>query len=455
MFLKFCLLRVRTNIGVCQLAIIFCTLIYITGCSTQTEHRQAGLWDNPDNRNYELAFLEFTERGNLFHRDRLIKLVDNVSQRSNTLVLVFIHGWKHNASENDSNVQDFRKLLNNLSKVNAFGRKKVLGIYLGWPGLSISTPLLQEGSFWARKSVAQEVGKGGVTEALLRLERSSRRSKQNENLFLVMGHSFGGAIVLSALNEVLLERLVNSTPNEGCYQATWPEDTCNVSRYPCVRTEAFGHGVILLNPAIEANQILQLKELVAEHCYPKNQDKLLHVISTQADKPTHHYFPLGQRIAMAWWGEEENLDRVYRNESIPISEITLDRTTVGNIDQFWTGRLMHQNGSWRYCSFALDNFKNCPESLVKTPKYIVPARTFEPISFIYTQEDFMKGHNDVFNPRVAAYIGAVAMEALSRRDGAAPDAAAKEGLKDCVGSYYSFGKCFDAFNSMFSDSFVE
>ena len=32
----------------------------------------------------------------------------------------------------------------------------------------------------------------------------------------------------------------------------------------CVQTRSFGHGVVLLNPAIEANEALQLKELVAE-----------------------------------------------------------------------------------------------------------------------------------------------------------------------------------------------
>ena len=69
--------------------------------------------------------------------------------------------------------------------------------------------------------------------------------------------------------------------------------TVATTSHSSVKTEPFGHGVVLLNPAIEANQVLQLKELVAERCYANDQPKLLHVISTSADYTTHNLFPLG------------------------------------------------------------------------------------------------------------------------------------------------------------------
>ena len=35
-------------------------------------------------------------------------------------------------------------------------------------------------------------------------------TRPNRNLYLVTGHSFGGAVVLSALNEIFLERVADS-----------------------------------------------------------------------------------------------------------------------------------------------------------------------------------------------------------------------------------------------------
>lgn len=84
--------------------------------------------------------------------------------------------------------------------------------------------------------------KGGVTELLLRLEHEvidDNPEHANRNLYFVTGHSFGGAILLSALNEILLDLVVEATADDAC-----------------VESRSFGHGVVLLNPAIEANEVL-------------------------------------------------------------------------------------------------------------------------------------------------------------------------------------------------------
>jgi hypothetical protein len=109
-----------------------------------------------------------------------------------------------------------------------------------------------EVTYWERKATAEQVAKGGITELLLRLEREvidEQPGRANRNLYLVTGHSFGGAVVLSALNEIFLERVAAATAKN-------PDDAR-------VLTRPFGHGVVLLNPAIEANEVFQLKELVA------------------------------------------------------------------------------------------------------------------------------------------------------------------------------------------------
>ena len=126
-------------------------------------------------------------------------------------VVVFVHGWRHNArsrsAEIDQNVHCFKQLLASLARrpgaalrddvaseicfENQFGQprerplaaetvgakglgvlhaQRVIGIYVGWRGLTADAGGAEVLSYWDRKAVAGQVGPGGVTELLLRLE---------------------------------------------------------------------------------------------------------------------------------------------------------------------------------------------------------------------------------------------------------------------------------------------
>jgi len=167
---------------------------------------------------YDLGFIEFTERGNLYDResvDDVLRLVQEQAQRDRgAAVFVFVHGWKHNAKHNDSNVVQFREFLSRAAENEVVGKRKVIGIYLGWRGAFTNVPVLKEATYWARKSVAQEVGAGGATEIFAKLHQIlvaqpynqnasevaqlTTQPAQYKNSFVVIGHSFGGGIVLSA-----------------------------------------------------------------------------------------------------------------------------------------------------------------------------------------------------------------------------------------------------------------
>ena len=141
---------------------------------------------------YDLAFIEFTDRGNLFSRTRYAHVLERIKKAADAdpgaAVIVFVHGWKNNASFDDANVKSFRQMLKILSDNGlTFGRRPI-GIYVGWRGLSVDMAGVKELTYWERKAVAQEVGKGGVTEVLLRLRQVTAA---NRNLYVVVGHSFG------------------------------------------------------------------------------------------------------------------------------------------------------------------------------------------------------------------------------------------------------------------------
>lgn len=113
--------------------------------------------------------MEFTERGNVFDRKRMKRVLDHVGKQARydpetpeqgVMTVVFVHGWKHNAHADDENVKNFRKLLESASGKS--GPRRVIGVYIGWRGLSIDWGFLANVSYWDKKAMAQQVAKGGV-----------------------------------------------------------------------------------------------------------------------------------------------------------------------------------------------------------------------------------------------------------------------------------------------------
>jgi hypothetical protein len=358
---------------------------------------------------YDLAFVEFTERGNVFSRERMNQVLDLVGKRARydpeqpdrgVLTVVFVHGWKHNASAEDENVASFRKLLPKVAKMTP--TRRVIGVYVGWRGLSIDWgDLLTNISYWERKAAAEQAAKGGVTELLLRLEREvidyDDPGPPNRNLYFVTGHSFGGAVVLAALSEILLERVVSGIPTED-------DDRCVVTR-------SFGHGVVLLNPAIEANEVLQLKELVAETCFGPRQIRLMHVISSDADVATNQFFRIGQQLGVNPTWKQTELYREFDGKRLLFQETDLDTITVGSFKSFQTGQLDRSEtdpSGWIYRSCVAERF-DCLEEADR--KQHIPVEHNEPLAFIQTDVNFIADHNDVFNDNVTAYLAAIIAEA--------------------------------------------
>jgi len=287
------------------------------------------------NGTFDLGFVEFSERGNYFDEKQKKLILDKIKEYSSSpnnngvTVIVFVHGWKHNASADDENVKSFRRALKVISQKSS-DKRKIFGVYVGWRGLSFHGLQMENATFWDRKAVAQEVGKGGVTDLLLELERIDKQN--SKNILTVVGHSFGGAIVLSALDEVLLERLIHK------------------KNHPNEKLKYFGDVVVLINPAIEANQAFQLQEVAREIDFnQKNKNglkdprKILHVISSEGDLATKYAYREGQFEGTVLTWNQEIIYRNYKGKQYDIDEYNLDLTTVGNFKPFHTANLIENN----------------------------------------------------------------------------------------------------------------
>lgn len=119
-----------------------------------------------NNRNEEflLGFVEFNDQGLLFDRKQMNAVVSELKREAvqrDLLIVVFMHGWKHNARHQDSNrpedenITTFRQVLSELSKAEAriseitgTPPRGIAGVYLGWRGASITAPLLKELTIW-------------------------------------------------------------------------------------------------------------------------------------------------------------------------------------------------------------------------------------------------------------------------------------------------------------------
>ena len=92
------------------------------------------------------------------------------------ILVAFVHGWQNNADpDRQNNTQEFKAMLANLAEEERAKHqqdaRKIVGVYIGWPGLSADVQPFQDASFYSRKNTGDRVGYyGGVTEVLSRLE---------------------------------------------------------------------------------------------------------------------------------------------------------------------------------------------------------------------------------------------------------------------------------------------
>jgi hypothetical protein len=242
---------------------------------------------------YELAIVEFDDQGRCYDRgqmdavaERLEALApDNVTTGEDVILVTFVHGWQHNARSDDDNLTAFRALLTKTveyeTSTTAPGAKPrpVLGLFVGWRGLSDYGlgDVVADATFWGRQAAGQRVAIGSVRELFGRLRhyRNRQQNRGGNPLLVIVGHSFGGMIVFSALAQSLIQA------------ASAPVG---------MMTPEFADLVLLVNPAIEGARYIPIYDLVTSAAFKARTTKQLPVfVCAQAnnDQPVGLVFPLG------------------------------------------------------------------------------------------------------------------------------------------------------------------
>jgi hypothetical protein len=242
---------------------------------------------------YDLAFIELDDQGELWSPQQVVRATDLVASAGaagpGVIQLVFIHGWQHNAAPGDQNVAGLEGMLEQIVRVERLRSgaeaRRVVGVYVGWRGKTSPFRLLRMLSFYSRFRAAKRVASTAATETFFRLLLAGRTNPANTTV--VVGHSFGGLILESALAQAMIGAL-GAAVTSGTQQVDFPADL-----------------VLLLNPASQAIEAKQLVDIFERYHVKFYRDDdagntyevpLVVSLTSSADVATRVLFPLGMRL---------------------------------------------------------------------------------------------------------------------------------------------------------------
>ncbi len=367
-------------------------------------------------KEFHLGFIEFNDQGQLRDREQMNVVLDTyfqISGSDNVIVTVFVHGWQHNAAPDDSNLELFKQLLAEISHTETVAsqqdrraKRKVLGVYIGWRGDSLVVPILKYITFWERKNTAHKVGLLGVTEVLLKLEEivhvkatiETSNPKSVKSRIAIMGHSFGAAVVYTALNQVMVERFI------GRHQKN---------------AESFGDLVVLVNPAFEALRFSTLFDMSQENCsrYWKEIPRFV-MLTSEADTVTRYVFPYLGRTFSVLFESHENLNRQICTKDgkakLTINEGEAVRVAIGHFEPYRTHTLTPlQDKNIRKSDF---NFRSLKKAWLGqgfgsqldfegvSLTHLGRTHPLNPYLNIYVDGSLMKNHGDIWGKEVIGFL---------------------------------------------------
>jgi pimeloyl-ACP methyl ester carboxylesterase len=287
-------------------------------------------------------------------------------------VVVYVHGWKNDARQDDGDYPKFKNLVDKLAS-DYKDRKQVVGIYVSW--YARSWPVVDNLTFWSRMRAADRIAQSAaVTKFIAGLESILSRDVDKQNQLIVIGHSFGARMVYSATIQNLLHAVQREFPKD-------PKES-----YGIVRGSA--DAVILVNPAFEASLFTGVASIFRkDEQFRPDQPPVLVSISTRNDRATGWWFPIGQ-----WVG--------WRTD--------LERTTLGYFADYQTHTLQQAK--------PLECFPSGEEvnSQLSRKSYLaglcmrpLPRRDDQPTNpflVAQTSSDVVDGHSDIWNEKFSDWL---------------------------------------------------
>lgn len=172
-------------------------IILMSGCST-TVPDKSYYKSVPLSELTDPYIIEANDKGEFHDYNQLESLLVDIRGRSKkTHIVIFVHGWHHNANQNDDNLDEFKSFISELRK-NGNGHLTI-GVYFGWRGEEATG--FNYLTLSSRKKISNIVGATALNNVLKNI-RNEIKNKDNFKL-TVIGHSLGGSVVFnSIINDV-------------------------------------------------------------------------------------------------------------------------------------------------------------------------------------------------------------------------------------------------------------
>jgi hypothetical protein len=281
---------------------------------------------------YRLAIVELDEFGDFFQsqtdrsrpedyqlscaKDMLREA--SAAEKKPVLMFLFVHGWRHDASHEDENLNGFKKLLGYVAQSNwGTNQFAVCGVYVSWRGASIKhwgwlTEPAEFLSFWSRKSVAEKIASTPASSALFGLTEVARSATpdpvNNPSRVVLAGHSLGAGILMNSVSQAL------------AYEYARAESEARRTGASTPTLESPANLILLLNPAFESVYLRQLRIYVpAEnwHGYP-----WLVSLTSETDLATKYVFPLAQTFRFSSEARPQPYREVDWSQYHPVDSLT-------------------------------------------------------------------------------------------------------------------------------------
>lgn len=396
----------------------------------QTHHRLAATpnfatksasYDAPEGAHryeYSLAFVELDDDGH-FAEDAQVRQVmadlQGKAARADTTVLLYVHGWNHDARESDDNVACFEELVKAAAIMqstykSADGRtpRAVYGIYVGWPGAVFESDALNKAlTYFGRQSAADRVGeRGALLELFARIAQLRHDPKSSRTKFVIVAHSLGGRLTYRALRPVMQKAVYD----------------LRVDGSPFLADVA-----VMVNPALSAEDHLVLARLLdaqggragAERTQPR------FVIATSTgDEVLRGPYRWSQRAASFLRGDywRQNDLRVvpvgfyegYVTHSLDLVGEYRNAAGVGGCPTVRHDELEIVKGSRRaQHPVELQNYRTIRHyddkrgEVYRTELVEAPGRRAAPIWVVKVSERIIPNHNDIFTSPFVEFIARV------------------------------------------------
>jgi hypothetical protein len=223
-----------------------------------------------DKRTFYQAFLEFGESGKFatddfykdFFKKQLNDLKNHLKNKKQNYLIVYVHGWRHNAQIDDEDVSDARifaayarSFLNQRCKEqNRYCDATVTSLYIGWRGARINenfgiiSEIAAIFSLFDRKPQSESVS-SHVTSVLndvwnaVQKDNTKKDNEYTKDKMIVVGHSLGGNLLLTGLSQIIGNQINSHSPEK-------------------IVPSPLGDLVVLVNPAAEAKKWIDVQNAV-------------------------------------------------------------------------------------------------------------------------------------------------------------------------------------------------